>query len=113
MKSWLLGVGVAVGMSSLGCAKEVALLAEANIDQAKIDVKRVADALTLHYVRKREMPESLDTLVTDRKLLASQLVDPWQHPLSYTTEGPTAKVCSLGPDGVAGNADDVCATAPH
>jgi len=113
MKSWVLGVGVAVGMSSLGCAKEVALLAQANSDQAKIDVKRVADALTMHYVRQREMPEPLDALVTDRKLLASQLVDPWQHKLSYTTEGRTAKVCSLGPDGVLGNADDVCATAPH
>ncbi len=93
-------------------AKSVLEISEAaKFDSTRVQLTMVKNALDYSFVRYREYPEKLQTLVDARSLQANQLVDAWQQPLVYSNANHTAKVCSNGPDKKPATADDLCESA--
>jgi len=97
----LIGVVVAVNVGS--SQKEAEVMATQTLVSGTIP-----GALDSYRATRREYPESLDALVELKRLRKNQLVDAWNKPLSYEVNGDEFKLCSGGPDKVAGNADDIC-----
>jgi len=97
----LIGVVVAVNVGS--SQKEAEVMATQTLVSGTIP-----GALDSYRATRREYPESLDALVELKRLRKNQLVDAWNKPLTYEVNGDEFKLCSGGPDKVAGNADDIC-----
>lgn len=96
-------IGTVVAVNVLGASED------ANVDAARILVeRRVSEEVVAYKARYREFPESLDVLVEKKKLTKKQVVDPWNKPLIYEAGDQDFKLCSSGPDKVAGNDDDIC-----
>ena len=100
----LIGVVVAVNVGS--SQKEAEVMATQTLVSGTIP-----GALDSYRATRREYPESLEALVELKRLRKNQLVDAWNKPLSYEVNGDEFKLCSGGPDKVAGNADDICNNA--
>jgi|GEM_PF-444781 len=97
----LIGVVVAVNVGS--SQKEAEVMATQTLVGGTIP-----GALDSYRATRREYPESLDALVELKRLRKNQLVDAWNKPLTYEVNGDEFKLCSGGPDKIAGNADDIC-----
>lgn len=81
-------------------------------DSTETQLKSVSDAVTAYAVANETLPANLGDLVAARLLKRKKTLDPWANKLAYET-GPTGQiddfqVCSGGPDGLLGNADDIC-----
>lgn len=100
----LIGVVVAVNVGS--SQKEAEVMATQTLISGTI-----SGALDSYRATRREYPESLEALVELKRLRKNQLVDAWNKPLSYEVNGDEYRLCSGGPDKVAGNADDICNNA--
>lgn len=96
-------IGTVVAVNVLGASED------ANVDAARILVeRRVPEEVVAYKARYREFPESLDVLVEKKKLTKKQVIDPWNKPLIYEVGDQDFRLCSSGPDKVAGNDDDIC-----
>lgn len=96
-------IGTVVAVNVLGASED------ANVDAARILVeRRVPEEIVGYKARYREFPESLDVLVEKKKLTKKQVIDPWNKPLIYEVGDQDFRLCSSGPDKVAGNDDDIC-----
>ncbi|MCC6621356.1 MAG: type II secretion system protein GspG [Deltaproteobacteria bacterium] len=93
-----------------GCGKSSieTMAAEAEVDATHITLRRVGDALDMHFARKRDYPESLAALVESKHLTIEQTRDAWKRELRFTPSGRKFTLCSDGPDGKPGTADDLC-----
>ncbi len=91
---------------------------KANVGVAKTQIGSFATALDMFEVDNGHYPKSLQDLVTQprdaqswHQYLDSIPLDPWQHPYVYTFPGKhrpaSYDLMSTGPDGRAGNEDDV------
>jgi hypothetical protein len=70
----------------------------------------IPTAVNGYRALKQEYPDSLEILVEQKKLNKKQLNDPWNKPLTYEVTGDDFRLCSSGPDKVAGSKDDICNT---
>lgn len=96
-------IGTVVAVNVMGASED------ANVDAARILVeRRVPEEVVGYKARYREFPESLEVLVEKKKLTKKQVIDPWNKPLIYEVGDQDFKLCSSGPDKVAGNQDDIC-----
>lgn len=89
-------------------------MSKAKIDSAEAQLDTVAGSLTL-YAAENGYPSDLRVLVEQKPPLLKEkrLEDPWGNELVYNypaSRNPDNRfdLCSKGPDGVAGNEDDVC-----
>jgi general secretion pathway protein G len=97
----IIGTAVAFGV--------LPALAGAQEDTARTAIRTISTALTAHYTRNFELPQSLDALVEGGMLKADQLQDPWKKPFQYNVVGTkNFKLCSGGEDGAIGGNDDIC-----
>jgi len=97
------GAGLALG-SAVG-----SYLGNAKIETCRVQLEMVGMNLEMYYARNDAYPKSLRALLAkERSVKPSSLVDPWEQPLTYRLGDDTFKLCSKGPDGVAGTDDDIC-----
>ena len=91
---------------------------KANIAAAKTQISSFGTALDMFEVDNGHYPKSLQDLVTQprdaqqwHQYLDAIPMDPWGHPYVYTFPGKhrvgSYDLMSMGPDGRAGNEDDV------
>ncbi len=80
-----------------------------NQEEAKIQTGNIKQSLDMYYTRTdpHEYPKELDQLV-DRNIMQEVLSDPWGQPYVYVRTSESDYVLfSAGPDGIAGNEDDI------
>lgn len=116
----LVEVLIVVAILSL-IAGSVALFAVPRLIAARIQVAQ-NDARTLIQVvelHRMSRPEASGECPTFEALKASTALkadqntsDPWRHPYRILCDGMAITVVSEGPDGVAGNDDDIWAGPP-
>jgi general secretion pathway protein G len=84
---------------------------DAEVNACKVLVtSTIPTAVNGYRALKQEYPDSLEILVEQKKLNKKQLNDPWNKPLTYEVTGDDFRLCSSGPDKVAGSKDDICNT---
>jgi general secretion pathway protein G len=96
---------IVAAMASLVSISVLRSKAQADIDNARIQIHQLRDAVTLHHLRHNEWPTSLEVLAG--KELDRVPRDPWGTPYVYTTSNDSFDVRSCGPDRVPGGGDDV------
>ena len=75
---------------------------------AKIEMAQIAGAIEMYQQDHTMLPISIDDLdIADTELLTDQ----WGHPYGYelAEDGLSYRLFSVGPDGIAGTADDIAA----
>ena len=88
-------------------------IAQAKHDKAQTDVKLLADAVRIHYVKFGRMPDTLDVLAEKdargRCLLEEVPTDPWgsAYELLVGDTPRSFQVLSCGPDGSVETDDDI------
>ena len=89
---------------------------DANIDQARIQMSQLEQALQLYRVHNYKYPESIQDLIVKpagakrwrRPYVAKEkLNDVWGNPFEYESDGKSFKIISGGPGGVVGDDDDL------
>lgn len=83
----------------------VASLKDANIRNAKIETKTLANAVDLYQIKKQQLPETLEALVPTE--IREIRKDPWQMPYVLVKSGDSFEVISYGPDKSQGGGDDI------
>jgi general secretion pathway protein G len=114
-----------VGVVVMGCeTQEEKQIEIAQIDITKSRIDEVRDTIEIFCTKMHRYPSSdkgLEELMVapeDEKEAASWIklldkipVDAWNRPLQYELidgfDGPTYRVYSFGPDGIAGTDDDI------
>lgn len=80
-------------------------LEEARAETARVQLHTMEMAAELAYMKSGKYPDSLAQMDVKRH------DDPWGRPFVYLVSGSgaaaTVDLSSMGPDGVAGNADDI------
>ena len=90
---------------------------EAKEGKAKSDVKMIAEAVRMYYVKNSRLPDSLEDLVTKDEKGRSEIlelpVDPWNTPYELVPgDSPRDfEVISCGPDTSQGTEDDISSRA--
>lgn len=96
----------------------------AKIDQAKLAIGNIRQALQLYRVHLKKFPSTDDGLIAllentgDRRWRgpylddANKLVDPWDMEFEYESNGRDYKIISAGPDMEIGSDDDVIYPEP-
>ncbi|MDX1962205.1 MAG: type II secretion system protein GspG [Pirellulales bacterium] len=116
----LLVLAILVILAGMAIGVYTGVQAGADIDNAKIEVKAIADAMLLYKTRHKQWPESLDVLVNVPSgmdvatwrgpYLNSVKPDPWGsdyiigQPDQYDSK---IEVLSAGPDRSQGTEDDI------
>ena len=84
---------------------------EAANESAEMQVKKVSQAAAQFTHSGDGAPNSVDDLVGRRYIKEADKKDPWGNELTmepYDSPDQPVRVCSLGPDGKSGGADDIC-----
>jgi general secretion pathway protein G len=78
-------------------------LKQAKVDQARMDINVIEQALKAHYIKKGKYPDSgnLQSLVTEQ-YLDKLPQDPWNADYVYMLEGGKPIVMSYGEDNTTG-----------
>jgi general secretion pathway protein G len=85
---------------------------KSQVKTARISVNKVAQGVQQYMIdNNNQCPASLDDVIAQKFLNTKDKKDPWGRDLQMTCPGQVntdgVDVVSLGPDGQAGNADDV------
>lgn len=86
-------------VSLAGCGRNA--LEQARVERAKVAISTVEMAAELVYLKTGKYPATLAEVPVQRR------EDPWGHAFVYAVKGTSLEIFSVGPDGVAGNGDDV------
>jgi general secretion pathway protein G len=90
----------AIGWNVLGQLKD------ANVKNAGLDVKQIANAVEMYQVKHGRLPDALTDLVPSE--LKEIRKDPWGQLYVYVKSGAdNFEVISYGPDKAQGGADDI------
>ncbi|HEX6158526.1 MAG TPA: TonB family protein, partial [Thermoanaerobaculia bacterium] len=91
------------------------MMEQARIRRTEADLRSVATAIAAFQMDQNAWPPATD-MRSLRPLLSPTYIKPmperdaWGRPFSYRVEGTSYRLASAGPDGVAGNEDDVVVT---
>jgi len=108
-------VVVAIIVIIAGAATPLVLnyLAQARVDRAKMDIKKLETAVGSYYARHTMYPQSLQVLTQPDEfgnqpvLSNADLLDPWNQPYQYDpnnlTQRGVPRISSGGPNGNAQN----------
>ena len=79
-------------------------LDDANVSNAKAQIRTFKTALTAYRIRNRRFPTTSEGLGAIASFLDPPRVplDPWNNPYVYTSDGSTYKIVSYGADGAPG-----------
>jgi len=108
-------IGILAGMVVVNYSGRVA---ETQVRAAKGDIASYSNAIDLYALDHNDKyPQSLEDLVSgDRRYVKELRPDPWGNPYIYKPPTDPMKgdyvIFSAGPDGVAGNDDDVTSSSP-
>jgi general secretion pathway protein G len=106
-------IGGAVAVNFVGQGEE------AKRQVAKTQMFGFRDALQLYQLQVQQLPNNLEALVEKPSGLSDESLwkgpylrgklpnDPWGNPYEFKASGVTYEISSRGPDGQAGNDDDV------
>jgi len=88
---------------------------QARVGRAKHDIAAYSTQIDLYALDHNDRyPDSLSDLVGGKKKYVQQVVnDPWGNEYVYKKNGASYEIFSAGPDGQAGNGDDVTSTSVH
>ncbi len=102
-------IGIVATVVAVGV---VGFMKDAKKSSAETLVNNVSKSVTSYAVTHRQLPRDLDQLIDGRYIKKNQAVDPWGNDLDYDVDSIRDidgwTLCSGGPDGVAGNSDDIC-----
>jgi len=105
-------IGIVATVVAVGV---VGFLRDAKVEATESLVNNVSQSVTSYAVTHRQLPRDLDQLVEKRYIKNNQMIDPWGFDLEYDVgsirDMDDFKLCSVGPDGVGGNEDDICTSA--
>jgi general secretion pathway protein G len=80
-------------------------LKEAQIDTARLNLRKLSDSIDIYRVENGQLPDSLGQLVP--KIIKELPKDPWQMEYKYVRQGENYDVYSYGPDKAQGGGDDI------
>jgi len=91
-------------------SKTLVMMKEAMRSAARVQIKRIDEALQIYNKKAGKFPSSLVDLTRGKKplLTRNDLWDPWEDPYLYNTSGPRNQgkkpdVWTMTPEGVIGN----------
>lgn len=83
------------------------------IKRASVEVGNLGNAVTQYFVLTNDYPDSLDQLANPSGGIAPIIreipKDPWNNDYQYSKNNDSFELYSMGPDGVRGGGDDICA----
>jgi general secretion pathway protein G len=80
-------------------------LKNAQIDTARLDLRKLSDAIDIYRVESGNFPDALQQLVP--KVVKEIRKDPWGQEYKYVRSGDSYDVYSYGPDKAQGGGDDI------
>ena len=80
-------------------------LKEAQIDTARLDLRKLSDSIDIYRVESGNFPDTLQQLVP--KVVKEIRKDPWGQEYKYVRQGDSYDVYSYGPDKAQGGGDDI------
>ena len=80
-------------------------LKEAQIDTARLNLRKLSDSIDIYRVENGSLPDSLPQLVP--KIIKELPKDPWGMEYKYVRQGDNYDVYSYGPDKAQGGGDDI------
>lgn len=70
-------------------------------------IRRELEAFKARHDRYPTTEEGLTAVQKEGKMTVDTYIDPWNHAFVYRRDGEDYTILSVGPDGIAGNDDDV------